>query len=86
MKQVQIKTQTEGECYGIAIIAINSGNTNYPINISINPTVNKSLNGISVVAQNSTTILITLPTEKTHSIIILGGAIAKYGSVTTITS
>lgn len=38
---------------------------------------------MSVVAQNDTTILVTLPTENTHFALLLGGAIAKYGEITT---
>lgn len=62
--------------YGVLIITINKGDNSYPLKFNVSPTLNKTIDNISAIAENETTVVITLPENMTHGLILAGGSIS----------
>lgn len=74
---ITIKTNSSYSSYGILIVAINQNGNNGLLKFNITPSVNQIIDEVSVIAKDSTTIIVTFPSTYTHGVIIAGGTISK---------
>lgn len=74
---ITIKTRSNSFSYGVLIVAINQNNSNAPLKFSITPSVNQIIDHVSVIAKDSTTIIVTFSTKYTHGVVIAGGSISS---------
>lgn len=74
---ITIKTNSSSSSYGILIVAINKKDNNGLLKFNITPSVNQIMDQVSVIAKDSTTIIVTFPDAYTHGVIIAGGSISK---------
>ena len=75
-KTITIKSAARDMTYGVLIITINKGDNSYPLKFNVSPTLNKTIDNISAIAENETTVVITLPENMTHGLILAGGSIS----------
>lgn len=74
---ITIKTYSDSYSYGILIVAINQNSSNGPFKFNITPSINQIIGNVSVIAKDSTTIIVSFPNAYTHGVIIAGGTISK---------